>query len=88
MTKKNKYQYWHIILKSYDDRFPVGCFLSNNYKIDYKNYELFTSSTGKSNIVCEVEYVGRTLTDMPEDEKLVKLEEFQNERKFSNPETK
>ena len=73
MAKKYKYQYWHIILESYDDRFPAGSCISNKYKMDYRYYEIFNLSIGKSKIVCEVDYIGRTLTDMPKDEKIKKL---------------
>ena len=55
-----KYQYWHMIKKSFDKRFPEGEVLSNKRKMDYKNYELFNIRTGKSAIVCEVEYICRT----------------------------
>ena len=87
MTKKYKYQYWHIILKSYDDRFPVGDCISNKYKMDYRAYEIFNMTTGKSKIVCEVEYIGRTLTDMPKDEKIAMLKEFKEKWQTSNSET-
>ncbi len=62
-----KYQYWHMIKKSFDKRFPVGEVLSNRHKMDYKSYELFNIKTGKSKVVCEVEYVCRTPKDWSSD---------------------
>jgi len=64
-----KYQYWHLIKKSYDKRFSVGEVVSNRHKMDYKNYELFNLKTGKSKVVCEVEYVCRTPKDWSSDKK-------------------
>ena len=73
--KKYKYQYWHLITKSFDKRFPKGEFLSNNQKMNYKGYEIFNMKTGKSKIVCHVEYVCRTLTDLSTEEKIKILKE-------------
>ena len=84
-----RYQYWHIILKSYDDRFPEGDCISNKHKMDYRAYEIFNMSTGKSKIVCEVDYIGRTLTNMPKEEKILKLKEMKEQWKYkSNSELK
>ena len=79
-----KYQYWHIILKSYDDRFPEGAVISNKYKMDYRDYEIFNMFTGESKIVCEVDYIGRTLTDMPQEEKILKLKEMTSSHRLKS----
>ena len=58
-----RYQYWHLITKSFDKEVKVGEYLSNKYKMDYKTYEVFNMRTGKTRKVCEVKYLCRTPTE-------------------------
>ena len=75
-----KYQYWHMINKSFDKRFPTGNALSNKYKMDYKSYELFNIKTGKSRVVCEVEYICRTPKSWSSDKKIEFIKMKQSKR--------
>ena len=55
-----KYQYWHLITKSFDKRCEVGEVISNRHKMDYKSYNVFNMKTGKTRALCEVKYICRT----------------------------
>lgn len=77
--RKYKYQYWHLITKSFDKQFTEGALLSNKYKMKYNKYETFNLLTGKSSVKCEVKYIGRTLTDIPIEKKLALLTKLQGD---------
>lgn len=91
MAKKYKYQYWHIVTKINPDRpdlnIEIGNCVSNKY-IRNGLWETFNMKYGKFSWMCEAEYIGRTDTDMPKEQKLEKLKEFKEKWESSNSKLK